>query len=195
VARPAGQSLGARPVARGWIDIASTVGASYTLLVAMAGCVGSVSGDVSTTTRSAAETSSALAGTRVDLIPATVDNLMRLSQACDSASIWRDRYRAEYERLKRAEMADAAIASLYRDTLAHLPSASASEPDSLVSWLSTHESQIDAKGHFKVASVPAGQYFVVAAGIGWKEVVVGRLGARVDLRIGQLLTPCGALGK
>ena len=149
MARPAGRSLGARPVARERIDIAWTVGAWCAVLVAMAGCAGSVSGDVTTTTRCAVETSPALTGTRVDLI----------------------------------------------DTLARLPSASPGEPDSLVRRLSTRESKIDAKGHFELARVPAGQYFVVAAGVGWKEVVVGRLGARVDLRIGRLLTPCGALGK
>ena len=181
------------------------------LLIAIVGC-GSVSGKVPAIC-DAPKTPCVVAGTRVLLVPATIENVTELSDSCDRASEWYDRYRAERQRLHTAQIAHAEsavvvasrsgdakqrqvrLASQYQDSISALPQAPPSDPDSLLGRLSIRSTRFDAKGRYSFGRVPQGQYFVVAAGLGWTGATVGRLPRHLDLPVNRLQTGCAALGK
>lgn len=181
------------------------------LCVVTQACTGSVSGDVTTHN---ADTIQRLTGAKVYLVPATNATVTALTRACDSTSEWYERYRLEHERLRRAAKAHAdsgvgrktarseterlrhlRTAAFYSDMLSRLPIAPPTEPDSLVAGVAEDSTALDSKGHFEFRGVPPGQYFVVAAGLGWKHAVVGRSRARLNFHLGSLLAGCSALAK
>lgn len=173
---------------------------------------GAVSGDVAAT-GDLSKTVGALAGSKVYLVPATIENVTELAKRCDLADEWYNRSRGEHARLiaMRALHADSAAASakrspevarrhlhaasLYADSLSHLPVAPPTDPDSLVTRMSTRSTTLDRHGHYAFSRIPPGQYFVVTPGVGWTGTVVGRLPVRLDIRLSRLESACAALGK
>jgi hypothetical protein len=176
------------------------------LLVALIGC-GSLSGDVRTIC-DAPGMPCLVAGSKVLLAPATIENVTELSDSCDRANEWYDRYRSERQRLGIAQIAhgesavvmasrsvDAKqrhvrLASQYQDSISQLPQAPPSDPDSLLGRLSVRSTTFDGRGHYSFGRVLHGQYFVVAAGLGWAGATVGSLPVHLDLRVNRIQTGC-----
>jgi hypothetical protein len=136
--------------------------AAAVLVVSATGC-GAVSGSVSGS-RNEAEIVRGLTGAKVYLVPATIENVTELSKGCDASSEWYDRYRGEHQRLGHmwsiyAESAAARassgewhrylnVANIFRDSVARLPHAPPTEPDSLLATMRLRTTTMDAHGHY-----------------------------------------------
>jgi hypothetical protein len=164
--------------------------------LAIGGCSGSIVGEAALT-RTADGQPRGLAGTPVYVLPATTRVTERINASCDSAIM---RYAQIKDEMTRLQAAAANVHTTpsqrdaTRDSLTALMAARLPDPESLVPQLSSAQSRIDSVGHFVVAPLQPGRYFVVVPGLGWTAAAVAHSRVAVTLTPGSAAGACTAIG-
>jgi hypothetical protein len=165
-------------------------------LLALGGCSGSIAGEAGLT-RTADGQPRGLAGTPVYVLPATTNVTERINASCDSAIMRYAQTKAEMTRLQAAAASVHATPfqrAATRDSLTALMAARLPDPESLVPQLSSAQSRIDSLGHFAVAPLAHGRYFVVVPGLGWAGAAVAHSRVPITLTPGSAAGACTAIG-